>query len=139
MKTAKTVDIRSTIADLIREKRQELGQLENAMSALGGIKPNRKRRPSDDAIQSRKVTTGGRLVGFRDKIVEQLSNSSEPMTVKDLTNALYDRGLGVTKAKMRTRIASTIQHMKADETIRSKKNGQGRTLAWTINRKGAKA
>lgn len=128
-------DIRASLAEAISEKRAELQWLEGAFAILNGPMKARKRKPSNDAISENKVSTGGRLKGFREKILAHIARNSDAKT-KDVALALYDRGLGVTKAKMVKRIASTMQHMQSDGIIRSKRNGQGREVVWSVTKKG---
>lgn len=94
-----------------------------------GVRGKIKSKPTSDAVSRGLVTTGGQLVGFDKKIIKQLASGAQ--TTKQVADALYVTGLGLSRAKFRKRIGQGIYMLKADGQVKPSKSGV-RPATWAL-------
>jgi hypothetical protein len=85
---------------------EQIGAIENAMSAMGGGQPKRIGRPKGrPAVRAR--GRAGRAGSLKDSIVNVLKKRSTPMSPRELSTAVVRAGYK-TKAKDLTKAISNI-------------------------------
>jgi len=128
--------ILTDLQKLILEKRAELRRLEAAQMLLDSSETSEPkangRKPSNEAINAGKVSTGGRLRGYRVHI-QRVLQGSNGMTSSQISSRLFERGLGMSKAVFERKISSTLHAMRVSKLVNSKKQKGKRAVIWKID------
>lgn len=131
-----TDKIKGELAALIRVKMAELMKLNTAYEALdkkGATIVRRRRKPNDNLVNAGKVTNGGRLNGYPDRIEAALKANRKGLTTKEISEKLFEKGLGVSRKGFDQKIMQMLSRMKSQKRLtgRATKQSDG-FMVWRL-------
>lgn len=128
-------EIRNAESNLARLK-TDLARLKAARALFNGATPikqpikSRRLRPSADAVRDKLVTPGGRLTGYADRIRKQLAAGPKP--TKEIVDALFVKGLGMSRKAFASRMVVALSSMAARGDIKGRPIKGTKRYNWSL-------